>query len=498
MAPVLGRRACLALVAALGIACFGPVAAHADVLGATVASSPTGQAMPSGFVGVSFEYKALHQYTGRDPLAVDPAMLGLLRGLTPGQSPVIRIGGDSTDASWWPVRGMIPPGGISYRITKGWLRTTQALAADLNAKLILGINLAAGRPAIAAAEGRALTDGIGRRYIDALEIGNEPDLYGAFVWYRDRRGHLYRARNRKYNLSAYTKQFTQWSRTLPNLPLAGPATSGPSWMGGLGRFISTESKHRLGLVTYHRYPLRACVTDSASPGFPSIPNLLADSSSSGLAKAMASYVSVAHQHKLPFRVGEMNSASCKGAPGVSDTFASALWALDTLFNFASVGVDGVNFHMLPGSAYELFSPSQTTAGTWQAFVHPEYYGLLMFAQAFPPGARLLPVSVPAGPLKVWATRATDGTTRVVAINQDTTNPHTVSVQVPGAVAAGSLEALQAPSVSATSGVTLGGQTFGAETTTGTLPAPATTPVAPVLGTYSFNVPAGSAQLLTIR
>ena len=62
----------------------------------------------------------------------------------------------------------------------------------------------------------------------------------------------------------------------------------------------------------------------------------------------------------------MNSASCKGTPGVSDTFASALWALDALFNMASVGVDGVNFHMLPGSAYELFTVSQDGAGNWQA------------------------------------------------------------------------------------------------------------------------------------
>ena len=498
MARVLGRRACIALVAALGIALCAATGARADVLGASVSGSPVGQTMAPGFVGVSFEYRALHLYTGRDPRVVNPALLGLLQGLVPGQTPVIRIGGDSTDGSWWPIRGMIPQGGIYYRITKGWLRTTQALAADLRAKLILGVNLAAGRPAIAAAEGRALLAGIGRKYIDALEIGNEPDLYNAFAWYRDRRGHAYRARTRNYNLAAYTKQFTQWSRVLPNVALAGPVTSGPSWMGSLGRFISSE--RRLGLVTYHRYPLRACIKDRTSPGYPTIPNLLADSSSRGLAAGLVAFVRVAHQHKLPFRVAEMNSASCEGAKGVSDTFASALWALDTMFNFAAVGVDGVNFHMLPGSNYELFTVSQSATGAWQTFVHPEYYGLDMFAQAFPPGARLLPVSGAGGagsPVKLWATRAGDGTTRVVAINQDTAD-HSVSMQVQGASTTGALESLQAPSLSATSGVTLGGQSFGPETSTGRLPgAPATTAVAPVAGSYSFDVPPGSAQLLTI-
>jgi hypothetical protein len=495
MAPVFRRRARIALVAALGLALAGPAVARADQLSASVSATPTGPAMAPGFLGVSLEYRALHQYTGRDPRAVDPVMVALLKGLAPGQAPIVRIGGDSADGTWWPIRGMIAPGGVYYRLTKGWMRTTQALAADLGAKLILGINLAAGRPAIAAAEGRALLAGVGRRFIDAFEIGNEPDLYGVFPWYSDRRGHIYRARNRKYNLTEYSRQFGQWSRALPQLPLAGPVTSGPAWMGKLGRFISRAP--RLALVTYHRYPLRACIKDPNTKGFASIPNLLADKSSSGLAQGLAQFVRVAHAHKLPFRVAEMNSASCKGAAGVSDTFASALWALDAMFNMASVGVDGVNFHMLPGSHYELFSPSQDSAGNWQAFVHPEYYGLLMFSQAFPPGARLLKVAAPGGPVKFWATVGPDGVVRVVLINKDTTNAHNVLLTLPGTPPTASLETMSAPGASATSGVTLGGQTFGAETSTGVLPGPSqTTPVSPVAGAYPVTLGPGSATMLT--
>jgi hypothetical protein len=495
MAVVLRRRARIALVAALGSLLWAPLGARADTISAVVAPTPVGQPMGPGFVGVSFEYRALHLYTGRDPDAIDPVLLALVSQLAPGQSPVIRIGGDSTDGSWWPIRGMIAPGGIYYPITQGWLRTTRALAADLNAKLILGINLAAGRPAIAAAEGRALISGIGRQYIEALEIGNEPDLYSVFPWYRDLGGHNYFARH-GYTLLDYTNQFTQWGNALPNIPLAGPATSGPTWMGDLGDFILFEPK--LGLVTYHRYPLEACIADPTSPLFPSIANLLADSSSTGIAAPLASYVHVAHAHGLPFRVDELNSASCEGAAGVSDTFASTLWVLDTLFNLASVGVDGVNIHMLPGSDYELFTVSRTATGVWQAFVHPEYYGLLMFDQAFPPGAQLLPVTAPAGPVKIWATQGTDGTIRVVVINKDLTSDHTVDLQLPGTPISGALETLQAPAVSSTDGVTLGGQTFGDETTTGTLPAaPAAAAVSATSGVFSLDVPAASAELLTI-
>jgi hypothetical protein len=500
MAGVLRRRAC-AVVAALGLAGAGPAAlgpgsASADVLSATVSAAPAGPSMPPGFVGASFEYRAMHQYTGRDPRAIDPVLLSLLQGLAPGQSPVVRIGGDSADDTWWPIPGMIPQGGIYYRLTKGWLRTTQALAADLNAKLILGVNLAAGRPAIAAAEGRAFMSGIGSRYIDALEIGNEPDLYSVFPWYKDRRGRAFRRRGRHYDLQAYTKQFTQWSKVLPpGVPLAGPAVSGPSWMNRLGSFIKAEP--RVKLITYHRYPLRACTTDPTDPTFASIPNLLDDSSSAGLAAPLSPFVTVAAQHRLPLRIAEMNSASCEGAAGVSDSFASALWALDTMFNFASKGVQGVNFHMLPGSHYELFTVSHGAQGAWQAFVHPEYYGLMLFAQAFPPGARLLPVTAPAGPVKVWATQGADGVVRVTAINQAATAEHDVQVLVPGSTDAGSLETLSAPSLAATSGVTLGGQSFGDETTTGTLPAPAATPVTPASGVYTMPLAPGSASLLTI-
>jgi hypothetical protein len=451
--------------------------------------------MEPGFVGMSLEYKALQLYTGRDPRTVDPVFVQLLRQLAPGQAPVLRIGGDSADQSWWPIPGVVAPGGISYRLTNGWLRTTQALASTLGAKLILDLNLAAGRPSFVAAEARAFLQGIGRRYISAFELGNEPDLYPVFPWFRDRRGHVALARGRHYDLNSLIGDYKRFRAALPGVPVAGPALSGPSWMGRLGHFLSTQ--RGLSVATYHRYPLRACTTDPQSPSFPTIPALLADSSSAGLAKPLARYAAVAHAHHVSFRVDELNSASCQGKPGVSDTFASALWVIDTLFNLARAGIDGVNVHSLPGASYEPFTFGHTASGAWQAVVHPEYYGLLLFERAFPPGAKLLTVAAPSGPVKVWATSGVDGNTRVVVINKDPAVAHTVALQLPGTQGEASLESLLAPSVDATTGVTLGGQTFGPDTTTGALPGPeVTVPVDPVAGTYTLTVPAASAVLLT--
>ena len=463
---------------------------------ATVDQGPSGTPLPAGFLGLSLEYTALDAYTGADAGSLDPVFVQLLRNLAPapGQPLVLRIGGDSTDATWWPVPGMTPPAGVRYSLTPAWLASARALASTVPAKLILGINLAAGRPRLSSAEASALLRGIGPSYIDAFELGNEPDVYGLFPWYGTGHHAVY-ARGTGYNLNSYIAEVKRWGAVLPPMPLAGPAAAELPWLSGLPELL--DAAPRLRIATVHRYALEGCFMNPSSPLYPSVAHLLSDRSSAGLAQALAPYVALAHSHGLQFRVDELNSAAlagCLSRTGVSNTFASALWMLDTLFNMASVGVDGVNVHSLPGAGYELFTFRRASAGGWQAFVHPDYYGMLMFSQAFPTGARLLPVDAPAGPVKVWATLAPDGHTRVALINQDS-SPHRVELQLPPTSAPAELEWLRAPTATATAGVTLGGQTFGLETGTGQLAAPTLEPVSQLLGWYSIEMPAYSAALL---
>jgi hypothetical protein len=452
--------------------------------------------MPPGFLGVSLEYGGVRQYTGGNPKAINPVLLHLLAGVSPHQAPVIRIGGNSTDSTWWPVRGIKPPGGVRYALTPHWFQTIRAFTAALRAHLIAGVNLAAGRMKLSAAEARAILQGLGRQKVQALELGNEPDDYNMFPWYRGKRGQFFYARDRRYDVGAYIRQFSRWRTKLPSFPLAGPAFAQLTWLASLRQFVHAEPGLRI--LTIHRYPLRAGVRDSGATTFPSIVNLLSDRASSGLAQTIAPYVAMAHSSHLQFRVDELNSASSSGQKGVSDTFGSALWMLDTLFNMTSVGVDGVNIHSLPGARYELFSFSHAH-GHWQAFVHPDYYGMLMFVQAFPVGAKLLQTSAPNGPVKVWATLARDGHTRVVLINKDPANAYQVQVQMQNAALPdqATIERLEAPSVDATNGVTLAGQTFGNETTTGTLSGtPLTEAALPLGGSYSVTLPPASAALVT--
>jgi hypothetical protein len=465
----------------------------------SVAGRPAGRPIPPGFLGLSFEYQGTGRYTGRDPSAVDPVLVQLIRNLVPGQAPVLRIGGDSTDASWWPIGGVRTPPWVRYTLTHSWLETTRALARELGARLILGINLTADSRAVAGAEARALVGGIGRRYIAALELGNEPEVYGRLPWY-EVNGHAFYARPRSYGavgLASYAQDVRALAPALPALPLAGPATGSRRQLAQVGRLLTAVPRMRV--VTFHRYPSSRCHPSPDSPVPATIAGLLSPRASRGLMQGSSRYVALAHRRGAPFRVDELNTVACEGKRGVTDTFASALWAIDALFALARDGVDGVNIHTFPGAGYSLFLLTQT-GGQWRAFVHPEYYGLLLFARAAPPRSRLLPVSlVNAGEVRAWATAGSGGTDRVALINDSTTFARRVVVRVSAAGSGATLERLEAPGVSATSGVTLAGQGFGNTTSTGVLGGRRRAArLRPARHLYTVELPPASAALLTIR
>jgi hypothetical protein len=469
----------------------------------TVSRRVTGRPVRPGFLGLSIEFQALRKYTGPNPNAVNPVFESLVRGLAGGAPPVIRIGGASTDVTWLPTPGIPRPPGVSFDLTSSWLASTHSLAAALRARIIFGLNLAGREPALAAAEARAALQRVGRNRVQALEVGNEPNIYSVVPWYRNAAGKPVRARRRGYNFDEFAREFRREIRALPAAPLAGPAfgigqsgTTGP-WGSHLGSLVAAYP--RLRVVTLHRYPLRNCFVGAGSRQYPTIPNLLAKFASQGLAAGIAGAVAVAHQQGREFRIDELNSVACRGKTGVSDTFASSLWALDVLFDLARVGVDGVNFHTLPNAAYQLFSFSRVD-GHWRAFVRPVYYGALMFAQAAPPGSRLLAVSSSApGRVSSWAALAHDGRLSVVLINKGLKAARTVGVKVPGGRrGTPNLEWLKAPSVRSRSGVSIGGRTFGLETLTGRLGAPLSNPLRATGGEYRLRLPPASAAMLSFR
>lgn len=469
-----------------------PISVPRDAAIVTVSRGTGGPAIQPGFLGLSLENTAIIPYAGNDPKAPDPVFLQLVRNLTPGQSPVLRIGGDSTDWAWYPVPGLSKPSGVRVTLTRRWLAVMHALAADLKARLIMGIDLEADSHAAADGEASAFERGIGKSLIEALELGNEPNLYGTFTWYVRPDGVHVTGRPPEYDFSSFLDDFSSFANGLPG-PLAGPATGAPTWMADTGEFLAAEP--RVGMVTLHRYPVQTCFVPPSSPVYPTAHNLLAPAATSGLADEIAAYVPLAHAHHVPLRIDEINTDSCGAAPGVSNAFVSALWALDELFEMARVGVDGVNIHTYPGATYQLFTFTHDVP-RWTASVAPEYYGLEMFAQAAPAGSRLIATTTTnAQGITVWATRGREGRTRVVLINESL-DRRTIALSSAGDRTA-TLERLRAPRLESTSGVTLGGQSFGTRTTTGLLAGRSRiAKLTARQGRYVFTLPAESAALAT--
>ena len=194
---------------------------HTDVV--RISATPAGHGVPGAFVGLSPEYPTVSsaELPGRG--GGDPVLAQLIRNLSPGHPPVIRIGGESGDKTWWPVPGRRRPRGVDYALTPAWLADARELAESAHARLILGINLETDSTAIAATEARHMLAGIGRRNIEALEIGNEPELYAGLPWYVKRAGQKVFGRSPTYNLADYMNEFAKIAGTLPPVPLAGPA-----------------------------------------------------------------------------------------------------------------------------------------------------------------------------------------------------------------------------------------------------------------------------------
>jgi hypothetical protein len=437
-----------------------------------------------GFLGVGIEYKTMWRYAGRNPRAVDPVFEQLVRNLSPRQPAEVRIGGDTTDWWWWPVPGMRHPRGVTQALTPRWAAVASAFAQAVNARLIMGINLRANSVKVAVTEARELLSRMPPGSIEAFELGNEPDIFGRFD---SGRGH--------YNFHTFLRAWTRIAKAMPEVPLAGPAFTGSPWSDDLGRFLAKEPLVRI--ATGHRYPLSNCVQPN-SPVFPSISNLMAPQASYGLAQGTVRWIKTAHADHLPIRIDEMNTTPCPESAALLRTFAESLWALRVLFEMADVGANGVNVQTTAAGTDDLFTPTQSNTG-WAAAVQPEYYGLLMFAKAVPPGAHLARLSQSStAPIQAWATRATDGTIRVVVINLGT-QQNTVAVNAGATGGPGVLERLEGSSLTTTYGVTLGGQTFGTETTTGRLAGRrSTSKVTPRRHDYVFTMPALSAAMLTIR
>ena len=347
------------------------------VVRASVSPSSNGVRVPRSFLGLSMEYWSFAHDAGlRHP---NPLLARFIRALaTAGGAAQIRIGGRSADRTWVAASHHARPRWAQTKLNRAWVRRLATVARSTGSGVVAGVNLAAADPRLAAAWAGALARGLPRGHLQALEIGNEPDLYGLVPWYgervktrRSRRLVKHFARYRyafRRFMSEYRRVAGAVRDAVPNARLAGPGFVTPNWVRHLPAFVA--GARALGLVelTAHRYPLRRCYLPVGSPEWASLSHLLGDGAAAGT-RAVSPYLRLARRRRLSFRIAEMNSLACRGAPSLSDSFASALWGIDTLFELTHAGVSGVNIHTRPLSYY---SPLyfHRVAGRWSARVMP--------------------------------------------------------------------------------------------------------------------------------
>jgi hypothetical protein len=449
--------------------------------------------VPALFLALSTEYWTVPHYANHRQLFA--RAINLLR--RPGIPLTLRLGGESADLSWWDPRYRRAPD-WSYPLTPNWLSNAVRLVTASHVRVVLDLNLADRNPSQAAQFAKAVDVRLPPGTLQALEVGNEPDLYPKMTSLglssvAHTQVARYFAWAARYAPDAYVRQFNAYLAALDqvgiHLPVGGPEISDPTQTQWLTSLIA-GAHGRLALISGHRYPLNPCNPVTA-PNYPTTRRLLANTASAGLAAALRPAVTIARRAGLQFALTEFNSVTCGGTAAVSGTFANALWAPDALFSLMRVGVGSVDLHLRARA----FNPPFFVTGHGLR-ARPILYGFVLFQRMLGGHSWLMPSTLRAPArtlLRAWAVRG-EGTERVLLINKGGRGVNfRLALRGTGP---GRVERLRAPGPLARTRVTLAGRWltpggrwrghYRQET------------VLPRTGGYEVPVPRYSAALVTLR
>ena len=395
-------------------------------------------------------------------------LAGFIRSL--GKSGVLRIGGNTSEFCYWtpdPAKAAGRPdvaqlskgdavnpiafnlavgpntghkGPAPVNITPQTIRNLREFLDACGWKLIYGLNMGTGTPEAAADEAAYVMDTIGSKLI-AFQLCNEPDLF-----YRNA------IRKQDYDFKQFAAEWQHFFATIrarvPKAQFAGPDTAyNNEWLVPFAK----QFKNEAASLSQHYYAL----------GPPEDPSMTIErmlKPDAKLAAELEGMKRTVQEFGLPFRMAETNSCFHGGKPGVSDTFASALWGADLMYQLASAGGTGINFH---GGGYGVYTP---IAGTIEDgfLARPIYCGMLLFAQA---GAgQLMECEIDAlqqvPSMNAYAVRNDTGTLKVAVINKKLDRNVHLTIDPGQRVRSAKVLRLHAPRVDDTTDTTFGGAPVG--------------------------------------
>lgn len=361
--------------------------------------------VPQNFIGLGYEMLS----------AAQPGLLSarnagyvqLVRNL--GQQGVLRFGGIVADFTEYLPDGPERTDPKDTVIRRASLEQLRGFLDATDWSAMWSVNFGRGTLPEAIAEARAVATVLGPR-LYALELGNEVENYG--------RGHP-AARRAPWDFAHYLAEYRQWRAAIesavPGVRMAAPDTAASvDWVAQMAE----QARGDVELLTTHFYlgdQRKATLAQMMQP-------------SADLNARLSRLRDISRSSGLPWRMCETNSFFGGGHPGLSDTFAGALWTLNYLLLLAQSGCAGVNLETGVNQLGFLssYSPIRTDAAG-QVTAGVPYYGMLAFAAAGAAGADLLPVEIEREAVTAYAVGRDHRVESVVILNWSETDAIAVSL-----------------------------------------------------------------------
>lgn len=350
-----------------------------------------GPHIPDDFIGLSFEVQEL-----TNPAFFSAKNAGLIRAFRQiSPRGVLRLGGNTGEFGWWKATPNSPepehphtrevvgePKASYYPVTPEAVRNLAAFLEATGWSCLYGINMGTNTPERASDEAEFVARTLGS-HLQYFQIGNEVDLFGRHL--RD---------PQTWSAQTYLAEWLTLARAIsarvPTARFGMPdIASNMSWLPEIANaWSSVRNPPRVIRLTHHYY-------FGGPPSNPdvNIPNLLKPATMVKVQGMADTASAAAAKMGVRVRMTEGNTCYRGGKPGVSDVFASALWAADYSLLLASNNYSGINLHGGTGPVIasglggimfgdEVLKAAGATPEQIASHPHPYYSPIAQFGSAF--------------------------------------------------------------------------------------------------------------------
>ncbi len=395
------------LLAAIALLLIAPVQGVSRASAAVSAvSGAAGVQVTMPPVGLSIEYPLLAEDLGTGACP-PPALVAELLQLG---SPPLALAGESQDITS-PSGALVGPApswaaATVYPLPAAFWSQLHCLLSDAKDPLTAGLNLKTGQLSwatqVVANAQSAATNGLN------FSLGNEPDLYELPNY--SALGHKLSEQEDLAAINLYLQLASYMRPAIGSFALVGPELAAAKhWQNQLPGVIAQLHEQTVGV---HLYPFSACKDPRAA----TIPGLLSAGAGES-PRSLAWVVADARAAGVPAIISEANSVSCGGIAGVSNSPASAVWALRFVLSALKTGFQEVRFHM-SGGAYDPFSVRGE-----EVVARPLESALVALNQWLPVGSSLRTVSTVKGLVTTAVSGNPAGPTRI--LDNETARARTV-------------------------------------------------------------------------